>query len=246
MNKFRTLNAEEIEVRPQSVKNGKATMLLYIDSRCVTNILDETVGCMNWQSEFYEVNGQTMGKLGIWDELKNMWIWKSDTGSESNIEGEKGLISDCYKRLLSRWGVTELYSAPRITWDDDGYGNTGYKVTEIQYDDNRKITHLVIANRFGKEQFRWDKTQVIQMVSQRTQTYTQTQDELEWKDDRGPLVVTDYKAMFTDYCTELKNGGADRAQLKKFYDYYIVKMAGWKGNLNPSALWQRWNTPKAS
>ena len=64
MCKFRLLKADEIEVRVQSVKNGKATMLLYIDSRCVTNLLDETVGSLNWQTEFYEVKGLIMGKLG--------------------------------------------------------------------------------------------------------------------------------------------------------------------------------------
>lgn len=232
--KFRTLKNNEIEVRPQSVKNGKATMLLYIDSRCVTNILDETVGCMNWQSEFYEVNGQTMGKLGIWDEIKNMWVWKSDTGSESNVEAEKGLISDCYKRLLSRWGVTELYSAPRITWDDDGYGNTGYKVSEIEYDDNRKITHLVIVNRFGKEQFRWDNGTVQPSQFKQVVTVTNnTQEDLEWKDE-----TKDNLTVLTDYCRERTEAGEDREELGKFFRYWSKKE--FKGQMNVEKLWNLW------
>ncbi len=85
-------------------------MLLYIDPRAVVSLLNETIGNLNWQSEFYEVNGQTIGRIGIYDEDKNQWVWKSDTGSESNIEAEKGLISDIYKRVMSRWGVCELYS----------------------------------------------------------------------------------------------------------------------------------------
>ena len=154
---FRTLRADEIEVRPQSVKNGKATMLLYIDSRAVVSLLNETVGNMNWTSEFYEANGQMIGKIAIYDEDRDIWVSKSDTGSESNIEAEKGLVSDIYKRVLSRWGVQELYSAPRITWDDDGYGNTGYKVSHIAYDENRNIISLQIVNRWGKEAFKWEK-----------------------------------------------------------------------------------------
>lgn len=239
--KFRTLNAEEIEVRPQSVKNGKATMLLYIDSRCVTNILDETVGCMNWQTEFYEVNGQTMGKLGIWDDVKQQWIWKSDVGSESNIEAEKGLISDCYKRLLSRWGVTELYSAPRINWDDDGYGNTGYKVTEINYDENRKITHLVIVNRFGKEQFRWDKTSVAQQPSQYVSKIQTTREDLEWKEDKK-----DNATLLTEFCKAKTEAGENRDELGKFYRYYNAKAKDWKGSMNFQTLWERWTAPKAA
>lgn len=234
--KFRTLKNNEIEVRPQSVKNGKATMLLYIDSRCVTNILDETVGCMNWQSEFYEVNGQTMGKLGIWDEIKNMWVWKSDTGSESNVEAEKGLISDCYKRLLSRWGVTELYSSPRITWDDDGYGNTGYKVSEIEYDDNRKITHLVIVNRFGKEQFRWDNGTVQPSQFKQVVTVTNnTQEDLEWKEEKP-----NNKTILTEYCSQLTANGFPREQVGNFYRYYEKKSSTWAGKFDVERLWTNW------
>ena len=170
MCKFRTLRADEIEVRMQSVKNGKAIMLLYIDSRAVTSLLDETVGCMNWQSEFYEVNQQTICRIGIWDEKKCCFIYKSDTGSESNIEGEKGLISDCYKRCLSRWGVTELYTAPAISIDDDGYGNKGYNVSEIEINEKRHITKLVLVNRFGKEAFRWSKGSTISPVEKKEKT----------------------------------------------------------------------------
>ena len=244
MKNFRTLKAEEIEVRPQSVKNGKANMLLYIDSRCVTNILDETVGCMNWQSEFYEVNGQIMGKLGIWDDVKEMWIWKSDTGTESNIEAEKGLISDIYKRLLSRWGVCELYSSPKITIDDDGYGNTGYKVSEIEYDENRKITHLVIVNRFGKQAYSWNKMEKMVMTQQQpipqhfTSNIQTTDKRLEWEDD---IPSKDNMSVLTEYCTQQKNSGADKNQLKRFFDFYSTKANGWKGKFDVDGLWQRWN-----
>ena len=154
--RFRLLNADEIEVRVQSVKNGKATMLLYMNSRVVTDLLDETVGNMNWCSEFQSVDGKVICRIGIWDDEKGIFIYKSDTGSESNIEAEKGQFSDCYKRCLSRWGVNELYSAPNITIDDDGYGNRGYYVSLIRYDESaRKITELHIANRFDKEVFSW-------------------------------------------------------------------------------------------
>lgn len=229
MCKFRLLRADEIECRVQSVKNGKATMLLYIDSRCVTNLLDEAVGCMNWQTEFYSVNGQIMGKLGIWDDDKKMWVWKSDTGSESNIEAEKGLISDTYKRLLSRWGVTELYSAPRIQLEDDGYNNTGYKVSEISYE-GRKITHLVIVNKFGKEAFRWD-INGNNSVSQASPVLTPTKDK---------------RTLLTEFCQAQMTSGANRDELGKFYKYYEPKCNDWKGNMNLQSLWEKWQMPKAA
>lgn len=227
--KFRLLKAEEIEVRVQSVKNGKATMLLYIHSRCVTNLLDETVGCMNWQSEFYAVNGQLMGRLGIWDDDKKMWIWKSDTGSESNIEAEKGLISDTYKRLLSRWGVTELYTAPRIQLDDDGYNNTGYRVSEIDYI-GRKISHLVIVNKFGKEAFRWD--------------LNGSNDNIVTNIPKEPQ--KDKLTLLKEFCRAQTDGGADSAEVVKFYNYYEQKCDTWKGDMNLLPLWIKWNKPKAA
>lgn len=233
---FRTLRADEIEVRPQSIKNGKATMLLYIDSRAVVSLLNETVGNMNWQSEFYQVGEQTIGKIGIYDEDRDIWVWKSDVGSESNVEAEKGKISDTYKRILSRFGVQELYSAPRITIDDDGYGNSGYKVLEISYDTNRNITHLVIGNRFNKEVFRWDRDSVEQPTQYKPKSYTQTQqDELEWKDE-----TKDNLTVLTDYCSQVTANGFDRSEVGKFFRFYKDKCNEWRGVFQVDKLFSAW------
>lgn len=238
---FRTLKANEIEIRPQSVKNGMANMLLYIDSRAVVKLLDETVGNMNWQSEFYSVNGQTMCKIGIWDDDRNIWIWKSDTGSESNVEAEKGLISDCYKRVLSRWGITELYSSPKISWNDDGYGNTGYKVSEIEYNDNREITHLAIVNRFNKEVYRWDMGNVTPMVKT-TPKQVINDESLEWTDDK--TTIKDNRTLLTEFCASKKmEEGVNKDELLRFYNYYSKKE--FKGLMNVERLWSKW-TEKAA
>lgn len=242
-NMFRTLKAEEIEVRVQSVKNGKANMLLYIDSRAVTKLLDETVGPMNWQTEFYEVNGQTIGKLGIWDSEKQQWIWKSDTGTESNIEAVKGLISDVYKRMISRWGVVELYSSPKILLDDDGYGNTGYRVSEILYDGERNITHLVLVNRFGKEVFRWDEGQRPQ-VAQTTQRAVSTQTVQTVQTDALDYVVeTEMDKLKRFYLSNVRSMSPEEQKVfTEFKDFYKNKIekSGWKGEFNVDNLWLRW------
>ena len=46
---FRTLRADEIDCRVSQIANNYCTLLLYKDARVDQNILDETVGCMNWQ-----------------------------------------------------------------------------------------------------------------------------------------------------------------------------------------------------
>ena len=47
--KFRTLQADEIECRIATIKENGLSLLLYKDARVDQNLLDETVGSMNWQ-----------------------------------------------------------------------------------------------------------------------------------------------------------------------------------------------------
>lgn len=117
MCKFRDLRADEIECRIGQInKQGKGlSLLLYKDARCDMAILDETVGALNWQREHYEVKGNMYCKVSIWDAEKNTWVWKSDCGTESNTEAQKGEASDSFKRACVNWGIgRELYTSPFI------------------------------------------------------------------------------------------------------------------------------------
>lgn len=229
MKKIRTLKAEEIEVRPQSIKNGKANMLLYINSRAATDLLDECYGMANWNLEYKDVAGQIYGRLTIYDEETDRWVYREDTGSAGNIEAEKSLASDVVKRCIVRFGVTELYSSPKIQIDDDGYGNMGYKVTEIEYDSNRNITHLVIANRFNKEVFRWDKNTTEKPSQYKSKGYTQTQ-----QNGKDNLTV------LKEYCAQLTSNGFDRSEVGKFYRFYEKKANDWRGAFQVDKLYSAW------
>lgn len=243
MKKIRTLKAEEIEVRPQSIKNGKANMLLYINSRAATELLDECYGMANWNIEYKDVAGQIYGRLSIYDEETNRWVYREDTGSAGNIEAEKSLASDVVKRCIVRFGVTELYSSPKIQIDDDGYGNTGYKVTEINYDSNRNITHLVISNRFNKEVYRWDNNTTVQPTQFKQQVTNNTQEDLEWKEEKP-----NNKTILTEYCSQLTANGFPREQVGNFFRYYEKKSSTWAGKFDVERLWTNWinNTKTAA
>lgn len=158
MNKFRTLNANEIECRISQVKANGLVLLLYKDARVDQNLLDETVGPLNWQRTHQVIGDRLYCTLSIWDDDKKQWISKQDVGTESYTEKEKGQASDSFKRAAFNFGIgRELYTAPFI-WikaedcdiKEDGKG--GYKsfdkfeVTEIGYNDNREINKLVIVN----------------------------------------------------------------------------------------------------
>lgn len=110
---FRDLRADEIECRVAQAKNNGVSVLLYKDARCDQNILDETVGAMNWQRHHVRDNANCV--VSLWDEKKQQWVSKEDTGTESNTEKEKGLASDSFKRACFNWGIgRELYTAPFI------------------------------------------------------------------------------------------------------------------------------------
>lgn len=153
MNMFRTLRADEIDCRIAQVKRDGSglSLLLYKDARCDQNILDEEVGPFNWKREHTRDNKNCI--VSIWDEKKNQWISKEDTGTESNMEKEKGLASDSFKRACFNWGIgRELYTAPFI-WIDkgnftfrDGKCFDRFTVHGIGYTDG-VITGLEIKNQ---------------------------------------------------------------------------------------------------
>lgn len=97
--------------RVQSFSKNKpsAQLVAYIDARDVMNLLDEVVGAENWASDFKDIGGQTFAGIGICVtepmDLQPKWVWKWDTGSESNIEKEKGQASDSLKRAAVQWGI---------------------------------------------------------------------------------------------------------------------------------------------
>lgn len=145
------LAANDIEVRIATCKDGKTTLLLYQNSRTAMNAFDKMFGELGWQCEYYNAGGrQIYCKIGVWSDTLKMWIWKSDTGSESNIEAEKGFSSDCFKRVAVRWGYArELYTAPKIVINNDNKFMK-YTVNEIGYNDNREINKLSIVDSYGK------------------------------------------------------------------------------------------------
>ena len=158
---IRNLKAEEIECRVNQISEKGLSLLLYKDARCDMNILDETVGSMNWQREHRELKGNIYCGVSIWDNEKSQWVTKWDAGKESNTEAEKGESSDSFKRACVNWGIgRELYTAPfiyissdkaKIVKNDKGKYTTLDKfcVEAIKYNKNSEIIGLSIKNQIG-------------------------------------------------------------------------------------------------
>ena len=98
--------------RVQSIQYNKATCVAYIDARDCMDMLDKVVGAENWQSMYYTEDNKLFCRIGVKAGLAD-WVWKSDTGSESNVEKEKGKVSDAFKRACVQWGIGRfLYRLP--------------------------------------------------------------------------------------------------------------------------------------
>lgn len=111
-------------------KPVKANMLVYIDARDVQDRLDEVCGC-SWSNNLKEVSGRMICEITI------NGITKSDGAGDTDFEGEKGGISDAFKRSAVMWGVGRyLYNAKNFP-------------TLIEY--NEKDTDFTIVKRAKEE-----------------------------------------------------------------------------------------------
>lgn len=218
------MRPQDIEIRPAMVKDGEATLLLYQDSRNTMDALDRNFGEFGWKIEYKDVAGQIYGRLSIKDPEAGEWITKEDTGEESNISAQKGQSSDILKRCAVRFGYgRELYTAPRIKVPDDKYGNTGYRVSSIAYNDNREISQLTIVNRFGKTVYEF-----WQPVSQPTQVQS---------------VEHPYVKELREFCKErMKVEPEWKEDIKKFGKTYadMLDKKGWNGRFLVDRLYDQW------
>jgi hypothetical protein len=180
--KFRKLNANEIDARVATISEKGCSLLLYKDARVDQNILDETVGPENWQRSHQVIDGKLCCTISIWDDNKGQWISKQDVGTESFTEKEKGQFSDSFKRSAVNVGIgRELYTAPFIwisghTKEHNGrYKTDGYDrkltLTDIAYDDSRRISRLVIKDNDSKVVFNYKQGEfTLSTEEQKTET----------------------------------------------------------------------------
>lgn len=107
----------------QKTKDGKRAMLLaYIDARDVMQRLDDVLGVDGWQSSITETpSGRVLCTLRC--RINGDWIAKTDGAGSTDVEGDKGAISDALKRAAVQFGIGRyLYSLPSPWVEIDQYG----------------------------------------------------------------------------------------------------------------------------
>lgn len=92
----------------------KALALAYIDARDVMDRLDAACGPENWQDR-YEFHGtRTVCYLSL--RIGDEWVTKADGAGDSDVEAEKGAISDALKRAAVKWGIGRYLYAIESPW----------------------------------------------------------------------------------------------------------------------------------
>lgn len=96
----------------------KGMALAYIDARDVMQRLDDVCGPENWQCDYPHAGQKTVCRIGI--RIDGEWIWKANGAGDTDIESEKGALSDAFKRAAVLWGIGQyLYDieTPWVTLD---------------------------------------------------------------------------------------------------------------------------------
>ena len=113
----RPFAAEEIDWRIGSVnkEKTKGMALAYMDARAVMDRLDGVCGPDGWQCNYLVTGPLAVCNIGV--RMPNgEWIWKADGAGATDVEGEKGMLSDALKRAAVRWGVGRYLYEMKSPW----------------------------------------------------------------------------------------------------------------------------------
>lgn len=123
----------EIEWRVGSTNREKTRgmALAYLTARHVMDRLDEVLGPGNWQDR-YEFHGpRTICYLTL--RIDGEWVTKADGAGDSDVEAEKGALSDALKRAAVKWGIGRyLYHLDSPWVAIEAYGKS-YKIADSEF-----------------------------------------------------------------------------------------------------------------
>lgn len=108
---------EDVHWRAQTLTadGSKALALAYIDARDVMDRLDKVCGPEGWSDSYIETaKGRVICTIAIKTPDEG-WVSKSDGAGDTDVEGDKGGMSDAFKRTAVKWGIGRyLYRLPTV------------------------------------------------------------------------------------------------------------------------------------
>jgi hypothetical protein len=101
-------------VTKKDTPNPEGMALAYIDARTVMDRLDTVCGPAGWQNRYVMEGSKTVCEIGI--KCGDEWVWKADGAGDSDVEAEKGALSDAFKRAAVRWGIARYLYNLKSPW----------------------------------------------------------------------------------------------------------------------------------
>lgn len=116
----------------------KGMALAYIDARDVYERLDAVCGPAGWQCRYPHADKKTVCEIGI--KVGGEWIWKANGAGDSDVEAEKGALSDAVKRAAVVWGIGRyLYDMDSPWVEIEPAGAKSFKLTKEALQQLRRV-----------------------------------------------------------------------------------------------------------
>lgn len=125
-------NQVEWRVGSTTQDKSKGMALAYIDARAVMDRLDAVCGIDGWQNRYTHTQTKTVCEIGI--RVGGDWIWKSDGAGDTDVEAEKGALSDAFKRAAVRWGVGRYLYDLKAVWVDLEPAGKSHRIKKSEMD----------------------------------------------------------------------------------------------------------------
>jgi hypothetical protein len=126
---------EQVSWRVGSTNSDKTKglALAYIDSRDVMERLDEVCTPACWGDEYPVIGQTTLCKISI--KCGDEWVSKCDGAGSTDVEAEKGQLSDAMKRSAVKWGIGRYLYGDRFknVWVDIEPAGRSFKIKQSEY-----------------------------------------------------------------------------------------------------------------
>ena len=185
---------------------SKGMALAYIDARDVMQRLDDVCGPENWQCDYPHAAQKTVCRIGI--RVGDEWVWKANGAGDSDIEAEKGALSDAFKRAAVLWGIGQyLYDleSPWVALDTKTVGDKVF-VNGIAKHELARLFKLVGGQTSSalKKDGAWEK--MVDALSS------------DLADCHSPVSLTKLRADYREKCRAEGWPAPWRAQVAEIFD----------------------------
>lgn len=124
-------------VGPTLADKSKGIPLAYIDARDVMDRLDEVCGPGKWRDIYPYIGTTTVCCIEI--KVDGEWVGKSDGSGTTDVEAEKGQLSDAFKRAAVKWGIGRYLYDIKAGWVKITQKGKSYVIDEYEYKNLEKL-----------------------------------------------------------------------------------------------------------